>query len=163
MLKAIYPGEFDPVTNGHLDLIRRAAGIADELIVGVCANGETRALFSVEERIGLLKEQTREMENVQVKAFSGLVADFADREEASLIIRGLRAISDFEYELQMAQTNRQIYPDIETVFLPIHQDSTYMSSSVLADITANGRDTSLFMPKKAAEKMRKRISDSRID
>ena len=117
MLRAIYPGSFDPVTFGHLDMIRRSGQIADELIVGVLNNKAKTPLFSVEERVRILNEATKDLPNVEIVAFSGLSVDFARQCKAKVIIRGLRAITDFEYELQMAQTNRVLAPDVDTMFL----------------------------------------------
>ena len=117
MLRAIYPGSFDPVTNGHLDVIRRASGLVDELIVGVLNNKAKTPLFSVEERVKMLEEMTKNMTGVKVVPFEGLLVDFAKEMSAGIVVRGLRAVTDFEYELQMAQTNNKLSPELETVFL----------------------------------------------
>ena len=117
MSKAIYPGSFDPVTFGHLDIITRSAAIFDELIVGVLNNSEKNALFSVDERVSMLKELTKENPNVTVDSFDGLLVDYMKKSGATIIVRGLRAVTDFEYELQIAQTNHVEYPKAETVFL----------------------------------------------
>ena len=117
MLRAVYPGSFDPVTYGHLDIIRRSARIADELVVGVLNNNAKMPLFSVEERVKMLKEVTDEFSNVKVVPFEGLLIDFAKQVEADFVVRGLRAITDFEYELQMSQTNHKLEPEVETMFL----------------------------------------------
>ena len=117
MLRAIYPGSFDPVTFGHLDMIRRSGQIADELIVGVLNNKAKTPLFSVEERVKMLEEVTKDFPNVKIIPFEGLLVEFAKQMDAKVIVRGLRAITDFEYELQMSQTNQKIEPEIETLFL----------------------------------------------
>ena len=119
MLKGIYPGSFDPVTYGHLDVIERSSKLVDELIVGVLNNKAKSPLFSAEERVRMLNEVTKDMPNVTVVPFEGLLVDFARKMDAGLVIRGLRAITDFEYELQMAQTNHKMEPDVETVFLTV--------------------------------------------
>ena len=117
MLRAIYPGSFDPVTLGHMDIIKRSCKIVDELIVGVLNNNAKTPLFSVEERVKMLREATKELKNVKVVEFEGLLVDFAKAIDAKVVIRGLRAITDFEYELQMSQTNHKLEPDLETMFL----------------------------------------------
>ena len=117
MLRAIYPGSFDPVTLGHLDIIRRSASIADELIVGILNNKAKTPLFSVGERVRMLEEVTKDFPNVKIIPFEGLLVEFAKQMDAKVIVRGLRAITDFEYELQMSQTNQKIEPEIETLFL----------------------------------------------
>ena len=129
MLMWIYPGSFDPVTFGHLDIIRRSAGLVDELIVGVLNNKAKSPLFSVKERVRMLNEVTKDMPNVRIVPFEGLLVDFARRSGASVVIRGLRAITDFEYELQMAQTNHKMEPEIETIFLTTSLDYSYLSST----------------------------------
>ena len=117
MLRAIYPGSFDPVTYGHMDIIIRSSKIVDELIVGVLCNKAKMPLFSVEERVKMLEEVTKDLKNVRIVPFNGLLVDFAAKMDADLIIRGLRAITDFEYELQMSQTNHKLEPNVETMFL----------------------------------------------
>ena len=117
MLRAIYPGSFDPVTYGHIDIMRRSCKIVDELIVGVLSNKAKIPLFSVEERVKMLKEVTKDLDNIRIVPFDGLLVEFASRMNAGLVIRGLRAITDFEYELQMSQTNQKLDPNIETMFL----------------------------------------------
>ena len=117
MRTAIYPGSFDPVTLGHMDIIKRSANLFDEIIVGVLNNSAKNALFSVNERVSMIKELTKDMPNVRVDSFDGLLVDYCKKQKANIIIRGLRAVTDFEYEIQIAQTNKVEYPDIETVFL----------------------------------------------
>lgn len=147
MLKAIYPGSFDPVTYGHLDIIRRSASITDKLIVGVLNNNAKMPLFSVKERVKMLKEATCDLENVEIVPFDGLLVEFARQMNAAFIIRGLRAITDFEYELQMSQTNHKLEPNVETIFLTTNIEYSYLSSTTVKEIAAFGGDISEFVPK----------------
>ena len=146
MLRAIYPGSFDPVTLGHMDIIRRSSNIVDELIVGVLNNNAKTPLFSVKERVRMLKEATKELENVQIIPFEGLLIDFVKKMDAKLVIRGLRAITDFEYELQMSQTNHKLAPDIETMFLTTSLEYSFLSSTTVKEIATFGGDISQFVP-----------------
>ena len=162
MLRGIYPGSFDPVTFGHVDVITRSAGKVDELIVGVLNNKAKSPLFSAEERVRMLEEITKEMPNVRIFPFEGLLVDFARKMKADLVIRGLRAITDFEYELQMAQTNHKLEPELETVFLTTSLEYSYLSSSTVKEVAAFGGDISRFVPEivaeQIAEKMKKKES-----
>lgn len=146
MRKAIYPGSFDPVTLGHLDIIERSSKLVDKLIVGVLRNNTKSPLFSVEERVNMLKEVTCNLANVEVMSFSGLLVDFAREQEVSIIVRGLRAVTDFEYELQMSQTNRIVNPDVDTIFLNTNLKYAYLSSSIVKEIARYGGDISNFVP-----------------
>ncbi len=146
MLRAIYPGSFDPVTLGHMDIIKRSCRIVDELIVGVLNNNSKTPLFSVEERVKMLKEATKELENVQVVEFEGLLVDFAKEMDAKVVIRGLRAITDFEYELQMTQTNHKLEPDVETLFLTTSIEYSFLSSTTVKEVAAFGGDITQFVP-----------------
>ena len=162
MLRGIYPGSFDPVTFGHVDVITRSAGKVDELIVGDLNNKAKSQLFSAEERVRMLEEITKEMPNVRIFPFEGLLVDFARKMKADLVIRGLRAITDFEYELQMAQTNHKLEPELETVFLTTSLEYSYLSSSTVKEVAAFGGDISRFVPEivadRIAEKMKKKES-----
>ena len=159
MVRAIYPGSFDPVTFGHLDVIRRAAELFDEVIVGVLYNSEKSPLFSVEERVNILKEVTADIPNLKVMHFSGLSVNFARSCHAKVIIRGLRAITDFEYELQMAQTNRVLAKDVDTMFLTTSLEYAYLSSTTLKEEAAFfGADISQFAPEYVVEKVREKFS-----
>ena len=146
MTTAVYPGSFDPVTNGHLDVITRGAKLFDRVIVGVLHNSSKSPLFYVEERVKILKEATADLENVEIVSFSGLSVEFARECNAKVIIRGLRAITDFEYELQMAQTNRVLAPDIDTMFLTTSLEYAYLSSTTVKEVATFGGDISKFVP-----------------
>lgn len=146
MGKAIYPGSFDPVTFGHLDMIKRSAAIMDELIVGVLNNSAKNSLFSVDERVSMLKELTKDIPNVTVDFFDGLLVDYMKKSGATIIVRGLRAVTDFEYELQIAQTNHVEYPEAETIFLTTNLKYSYLSSSIVREFAAYGGDISNFVP-----------------
>lgn len=153
MKRAIYPGSFDPVTLGHLDVIERSAKISDELIVGVLNNNAKSPLFSVEERVNMLKEVTQHMPHVKIEAFDGLLVDFAVRSDANIIVRGLRAITDFEYELQMSQMNNALNPDVDTVFLTTRLEYAYLSSSTVKEVALMGGDISKFVPQIVVERV----------
>ena len=158
MLRAIYPGSFDPVTYGHMDIIIRSCKIVDELIVGVLCNKAKMPLFSVEERVKMLEEVTKDLDNVRIVPFHGLLVEFAAKMGAGLIIRGLRAITDFEYELQMSQTNHKLEPNVETMFLTTGIEYSYLSSTTVKEIAAFGGDLSQFVPEAVAVELRKKIN-----
>ena len=158
MLRAVYPGSFDPVTNGHLDIIRRSRSLADELIVGVLNNKAKTPLFSVEERVKMLEEMTKNMTGVKVVPFEGLLVDFAKEMSAGIVVRGLRAVTDFEYELQMAQTNNKLSPELETVFLTTSLEYSYLSSTIVKEVAAFGGDISQFVPEHVEEKIKSKIT-----
>ena len=153
MIRAIYPGSFDPVALGHLDIIQRAARNCDELIVGVLNNKSKSPLFTVEERVAMLKDVVRNIPNVRIMAFSGLLVDFAREQGAHCIIRGLRAITDFEYELQMAQTNSILNKEIDTMFLTASNDYSYLSSTTVKEIASFGGDIKQFVPREVCDKV----------
>ena len=138
MKKAIYPGSFDPLTLGHLDIIERSARIVDELVVGVLNNSAKNSLFSLDERVSMIKEMTDSMPNVTVTSFNGLLVDYMREIDATIIVRGLRAVTDFEYELQMSQTNQKLDPNIETMFLTTSIEYSYLSSTTVREIAAFG-------------------------
>ena len=142
---AVYPGSFDPATYGHLDVIRRAAVSFDKVIVGVLHNSSKSPLFSVEERVKMLEEVTKDIPNVEVQSFDGLLIDFMRQNHAKVIVRGLRAITDFEYELQLAQMNRVIAPEIDTLFLTTNLKYAYLSSSMAKEVAMYGGDISEFL------------------
>lgn len=163
MTRAIYPGSFDPITNGHMDIIERSSKMVDSLIVGVLINNSKSPLFTIDERTDMIKKITEHLGNVSVMTFDGLLIDFAKKCGASVIIRGLRAVTDFEYELQMAQTNRVLAPDVDTVFLTTNLKYSYLSSSIVKEIAGFGGDISEFVSpyieKKVKEKVKGKNSD----
>jgi len=161
MLRAIYPGSFDPVTFGHIDIIERAARISDELIVGVLQNKAKTPLFSVEERVIILREVTKHLKNVKIIPFEGLLIEFAKKMDAKVIVRGLRAITDFEYELQMSQTNRKLNSDVETLFLTTSLDYSYLSSTTVKEVASYDGDITQFVPEFVAEKVTEKIRERR--
>ena len=146
MKLAICPGSFDPVTCGHLDIISRAAGMFDKVIVVVMVNNNKHPLFTQEERVELLRRATASMPNVEVDAYSGMLAEYAREKQANVIVKGLRAMSDFEYEFQMALTNRKLNPSVETVFLTTNAEYMYLSSSLVKQVAALGGDIHEFVP-----------------
>ena len=158
---AVYPGSFDPVTNGHLDVIRRAAALVDELVIGVLINNAKIPLFSAEERVNMIEEVTRDMPNVRVETFSGLSVDFVRMCGARFIVRGLRAVTDFEYELQMAQTNRTMDHDIDTIFFTTSLNYAYISSTIVKEVAWYGGDISEFVPESVARRIRQKIEERR--
>lgn len=155
--RAVYPGTFDPITLGHIDIIKRASKIVDELIVGVLNNNSKTPLFSPEERVEMIKEAVADMPNVKVLAFDGLLVDFAKQQKALFVIRGLRAVTDFEYEFQMAQANRIIDRDVDTVFLTTSNAYSYISSSTVRELAFFGGDISKFVSKNVEKKVKEKI------
>lgn len=151
----VYPGSFDPMTLGHLDIAERGAALVDKLIIGVLENSSKRPMFSVEERIEILREGTKHLPNVEICSFSGLLVDFLKEQNATIVVRGLRAVSDFEYELQLAQANRNLYPNMETVFLSTNAQYSFISSTVVKDILHHGGNVEHFVPKDVIEIMKK--------
>jgi pantetheine-phosphate adenylyltransferase len=168
MRRAIYPGSFDPVTNGHLDVIERARKLFDEVIVAVAHNDEKEALFSLEERLELLKQSIGKIapasqsygaaDNVRIAQFDGLLVEFAVTEKANAVVRGLRAVSDFEFEFQMALMNRKLDADVETIFLMPKEEYTYLSSRIIKEIARLGGDVSSFVPAVVAEALKTKFS-----
>jgi pantetheine-phosphate adenylyltransferase len=146
MRRVIYPGTFDPITNGHLDIIERATALFDLVTIGVTTNPTKNPLFTVEERVAMIRQVTQDFKNVQVDSFGGLLVDYANRLGACAIIRGLRAISDFEYEFQMALVNRKISDGIVTVFLMPNEKYTYLNSTIVKELATFGGDISRFVP-----------------
>ena len=146
MKKAIYPGSFDPLTLGHLDIIERSARFVDELVVGVLNNSAKNSLFSLVERVSMIKEMTDSMPNVTVTSFNGLLVDYMREIDATIIVRGLRAVTDFEYELQIAQTNHVENPEVETIFLTTSLQYSYLSSTIVKEFASYGGDLSKFVP-----------------
>lgn len=154
MSKAIYPGSFDPVTFGHLDIIKRSSAMFDEVVVGVLNNSSKKPLFDVEERKKMLEEVTKDFENVSVISFDGLLIDFMKQNDISVIVRGLRAITDFDYELQIAQSNRKVSKEtIDTVFLTTSIEYAYLSSSIVREYAKYGTDVTDFVPLYVANRL----------
>jgi pantetheine-phosphate adenylyltransferase len=158
MRRAIYPGSFDPVTNGHLDVIERARKLFDEVIVAVAHNDEKQPLFSLNERLELLRETAGRIDHVRIAEFKGLLVEFARSENAGAVVRGLRAVSDFEFEFQMALMNRQLDAGVETIFLMPKEEYTYLSSRIVKEIARLGGDVSNFVPACVAEALNAKFS-----
>ena len=157
MRRAIYPGSFDPVTNGHLDVIDRARKLFDEVIVAVAHNDEKQPLFTLEERLDLLQETVGKIENIRIAQFDGLLVDFALEQKAVAVIRGLRAVSDFEFEFQMALMNRKLQGAVETIFLMPKEEYTYLSSRIIKEIARLGGDASSFVPVTVAKALARKF------
>ena len=155
--KAIYPGTFDPVTYGHIDIIKRAQQIFGEVIVAVAHNPHKKPLFSVRERVGMLQKAIAGMDGVIVEDFSGLVVEYARKKKSGVLIRGLRMVSDFEYEYQMVMTNRKLGPEIETVFLMPQEPHSYISSKLLKEAVSLGADVSFFVPEMVEKGLKKKL------
>lgn len=158
MKVAIYPGSFDPITNGHLDVARRAATMFDRVIVAVACNAEKTPLFSVPERVALARGAVQGVDNVTVEAFDGLLVEYARRKKALVIVRGLRAVSDFEYELQLALMNRRLEPRVETIFLAPKDEYTFISSRMVKEIAKLGGDVGAFVPPAVKQAMARKFA-----
>ncbi|MGB4504941.1 MAG: pantetheine-phosphate adenylyltransferase [Syntrophaceticus sp.] len=150
---AVYPGSFDPFTYGHLDIISRAATIFDKVIVAVSVNSGKNPLFTIEERVAMITRECKRLDNVEVDYFHGLLVDFAKEKKAQAVVRGLRAVSDFEYEFQMALTNRNLNPDLETIFFVAQPMFSFLSSSIVKEIACLGGDITGFVSKDVAEQL----------
>lgn len=153
---AIYPGSFDPITKGHLDILKNASGIFDKVIIAVARNGEKKGFLSTEERVELIKKSIEGLENVEVDAFEGLTIEYAKKRGAEILIRGLRAVSDFEYEMQLSQTNSALCDEIKTVFLTTKPKYNFISSSTIREILQNNGDISKFVPQAVNEYLTQR-------
>ncbi|MDO5689719.1 MAG: pantetheine-phosphate adenylyltransferase [Tissierellia bacterium] len=150
---AIYPGSFDPITNGHLDIIERCAKKFDKVIVAVSVNLNKKSAFTIEERVDMIRELLVDSENIEVDSFQGLLVDYTKNKGADVIIRGLRAVSDYEYEMQMSMYNKELYPDIETLFLVARGNYSYLSSSIVKEVAYYGGDITRFVPPSIEEKI----------
>lgn len=157
MRKVLYPGTFDPITNGHIDIIKRATELFDQVIVTIAINPAKEPLFSLDDRLSLIKGSISEFDNVMVDSFNGLVVDYARKAGAIGIIRGLRAVSDFEYEFQMALMNRKLAENIATIFLMPHEKYTYLNSSIIRNLASLGSDISDFVPKNVQDALKKKF------
>lgn len=158
MKTAIYPGSFDPITNGHLDLIERASRIFDHLTIAILQNHRKQPLFSLDERVAMIEKAVQHLNNVEVCSYSGLLVDFAKERNCHIIVRGLRAVTDFEYEIQMSQTNRLLTPDLDTVFVTTDMKYGYLSSSTVREVAYFHGDLSPFVPEFVAEELKKKYT-----
>ncbi len=157
MKTAIYPGSFDPITKGHLDVLQRAAGMFDKVIIAVLTNSTKKSFLPIEDRLRLIREACKDLDNVEVDSFSGLTIDYARLKGANVLIRGLRAVSDFEYEMQLSQTNSALAPDINTVFLITKPKYNFISSSTVKEIAQMKGDISKFVPEPVAKYLKEKI------
>ncbi|MGY0157447.1 pantetheine-phosphate adenylyltransferase [Edwardsiella tarda] len=157
---AIYPGTFDPLTNGHLDIVTRAAHMFERVILAIAASPSKRPLFTLEERVAMARDVTAHLPNVEVQGFSELMAHFAQRQQADILVRGLRAVSDFEYELQLANMNRHLMPSLESVFLMPAEAWSFISSSLVKEVARHGGDVDAFLPPPVAQALLARLRDA---
>ncbi|HIF9259562.1 TPA: pantetheine-phosphate adenylyltransferase [Photobacterium damselae] len=155
--RVIYPGTFDPITNGHLDLIERAAAMFDTVIVGVAYNPTKKPLFDLDERVALAQSVTQHLPNVGIVGFSGLLVNFAKEHNANVLVRGLRAVSDFEYEFQLANMNRRLMPELETVFLTPAEENSFISSTIVKEVALHKGDVSQFVPNQISQALNKKL------
>lgn len=156
---AVYLGSFDPVTYGHLDIIKRSIRVFDKLVIGILLNSEKNPLFSMEERVEFLTEATKDMENVEVKSFSGLLVDFARENNADITVRGLRAVTDFEYELQIAQINNKLDSNLDTMFFTTSTEYAYLSSTIVREIASYHGDVSELVPPYVEQKLKQKFRE----
>lgn len=159
MNRAVYPGSFDPITNGHIDVIERVSGMAEHVTVAILINSKKQGLFSLEERKELIVDAVKHLDNVEVVCFSGLLADYCRENNMDVIVRGLRAVSDYEYEIQMAQMNRKLYPKTETVFLMTNPIYAYLSSSLVKEVAGFGGCVSDLIPELAYKRLKEKLQD----
>jgi len=162
MISVVYPGTFDPFTSGHEDLVRRAARVFDRVIVGVADSESKRPMFSAAERVAMARETLASLPNVEVTGFSVLLMDFARQQGAKIVLRGLRAVSDFEYEFQMAGMNRHLHPDVETLFLTPSEQYTFISATIVREIARFGGDVSHFVPATVDARIRARVAEINV-
>ncbi|WP_299017043.1 pantetheine-phosphate adenylyltransferase [uncultured Photobacterium sp.] len=155
--RVIYPGTFDPITNGHLDLIERAAAMFDHVVVGIAFSPSKKPLFGLEERVELAKTITKHLDNVEIVGFSGLLVDFAKEYQANVLVRGLRAVSDFEYEFQLANMNRRLMPELETVFLTPAEENSFISSTIVKEVALHKGDVSQFVDPYVTDALMKKL------
>lgn len=146
MITAIYPGTFDPITNGHIDIVRRSAKLFDKVVISIAMSSRKQPLFSLEERVELAQTALKDLDNVEVEGFKGLLADYANEKGATVLIRGVRAVADFEYEYQLASVNRKLNPQLESVLLTPSSETSHISSTIVRDVAAHHGDVSAFVP-----------------
>ena len=158
-MKVIYPGSFDPLTNGHLDIIERCYKKFRHVVVAVLNNQSKNGIFTIEERMNLIKESIKDMKNVEIDSFTGLLIDYAKIKDSTVMVRGLRAVSDFEYEMQMALANKTLYPDLETFFMVSNNKFSFLSSSIVREVAFLGGDISFFVPKVVEEALKNKIKE----
>jgi pantetheine-phosphate adenylyltransferase len=155
--KAIYPGSFDPITNGHVDVLQRTVGLFDEVVIAVAKDNAKTSLFSLDERVQMIQEATQGMKHIRVMSFEGLLVDFAAQQKAVAVVRGLRAVSDFEFEFQLALMNRKLSPTLETVFLMPREELTYISSRIVKEIAKLSGEIEIFVPPNVAKALRHKL------
>jgi len=158
MIKAVYPGTFDPLTRGHEDLVRRAGTLFDTLVLAIAESTAKRTFFTLEERVAMAKEVLSDVKNLEIVGFSGLLTEFVRRHDARVVLRGLRAVSDFEYEFQLAGMNRHLYPDMETVFLTPSEQHMFISATLVREIALLGGDVAQFVHPKVAKRLKEKVS-----
>jgi len=158
-LRAIYPGSFDPITNGHIDIIERSADKFDKITVAVLNNKSKNAFFNVDEKMDLIRQATKHIKNIEVDSFTGLLIEYAKKKDINVIIRGLRAVSDYEYEMQMALANRKLYADLETFFMVSSTEYSFLSSSIVREVSYFGGDIAPFVPKYVEEAIHKKLME----
>ena len=161
MIKAVYPGTFDPLTRGHEDLVRRAATLFDTVVLAIAASTAKRTFFTLEERIAIAREVLADMKNVEIVGFSGLLTDFVRKQRARVVLRGLRAVSDFEYEFQLAGMNRNLYPEMETIFLTPSEQHMFISATLVREIATLGGDVSEFVHPSVVKRFKQKSSAGR--
>lgn len=157
LTRVIYPGTFDPITNGHVDLVERAASMFDRVIVGIAASPSKKPLFDLDERVQLAEAVTQHLDNIEVVGFSGLLVNFAKEYDANILVRGLRAFSDFEYEFQLANMNRRLMPELESVFLTPSEENSFISSTLVKEVALHGGDTSGFVHPDVLAALKKKL------
>jgi len=163
MIKAIYPGTFDPLTRGHEELVRRASTLFDSLVLAIAESSPKRTFFSLQERIGMAREVLADVKNLEVTGFSGLLIDFVRKHDARVVLRGLRAVSDFEYEFQLAGMNRNLYPQMETIFLTPSEQHMFISATLVREIASLGGDVSKFVHPYVEKKLKSKVTSGRSD
>ena len=159
MITAIYPGTFDPITNGHIDIVRRSAKLFDKVVISIAMSSRKQPLFSLDERVELVKAALGDLDNVEVEGFKGLLADYAKSKNATVLIRGVRAVADFEYEYQLASVNRTLNPELESVLLTPSSETSHISSTIVRDVAAHDGDVSAFVPEVVKRALDKKFND----